>query len=174
MADDSEPPEKKADAAEETSLVQPNEGAPPPPSNLQLPTGGSVNIALMLQNPNAMASLSGELQERVFDGLEKDNERQFELSKMQLEMGERSRNASMLERQKAREQALDERKHVRRSVVGIGLVITALGSGIYIYLIATGNTDAATAFFADSMKVLCGALGGGGLTAIYKNSRRLP
>jgi hypothetical protein len=170
--DDSDPPEKKVSATtDEAALVPSAEGVPPPPGgSIHIP-GGSVNIALM-QNPSALASLPPDLQRRVFDGLDKDNERQFELSKMALEAQDRGRTASLQERQEARKQAFDERKHLRQLILLAVGSVGVITTGLYLYLLITHRDQAAAVFFQDCIKVASGALGGGGLTALYKGARK--
>lgn len=171
-SEDSDAAGKKAAAPEEGSLVPSADIVPPPPAgNIHVPGGASVSIAFM-QNPGALASLPADIQRSVFEEISEDNKRQFELSKMALETQERGRNASLLERQETRKQAVDERRHTRfLLILSLGLV-GAVATGVYIFLLLTNRDEAAAAFFQDCLKVAGGALGGGGATAIYKGARR--
>ncbi len=168
-SDDRDDPEKRAPSAEELILAQPVEAAPPPPGNVQS-TSTQLNIALM-QNPDTIAHLPPALQSRVFDGIDADNVRQFELAKMQLEMNERSRNASIAERQEIRKSSLDDRKNMRSIVVLFTGTSGLIATGVYVYLLATGRDAAAAVFLSDVIKIAGGALGGGGATALYKGGR---
>jgi hypothetical protein len=150
--------EAESPGVEKAGLIQAPGSAPPPPVTRS--SGPSVNLAV-IQNPDVFATLKPDLQRMVIEGVDRDLGRDFELSKMKMENEEKEKS-----------RALDERRDVRRLSVAVGGGLVLVGSGIYLYLVATSKDALAAAFFADSMKVLAGMIGGGGLVALYKSPRR--
>jgi len=144
--------------------------APPPPSGTAMPAT-TLNIALM-QKPDAIAQLPPDIQRQIFGGIERENERQFELAKKQMEMADKARSESMQERSAARQSSIEERSKIRTIFLTGGIATLVAICGVFVFLVGAGHETAAMKFLEDVLKVGSGVLGGAGGATIYQRSKK--